>query len=124
MATLEIKRDVRDSAVVVAVVGDIDTATVDTLVTNLETALKAASERGHRLLVVDLDGVTYFGSAGLNAVLGCYESGRADGVVVRLVATAAEVIRPLEVTQLDAVVRPYRTVSEAVSQPIDDSGCG
>ena len=45
MATLEIKRDVRDSAVVVAVVGDIDTATVDTLVTNLETALKAASER-------------------------------------------------------------------------------
>jgi hypothetical protein len=27
-----------------------------------------------------LDGVTYFGSAGLNAVLGCYERGNADGI--------------------------------------------
>lgn len=121
MATLKIRQDVRDSAVVVAVGGDIDTATVETLATNLDTALNAASEYRRRLLIVDLDEVTYFGSAGLNAVLGCHETGLARGVAVRLVASAAEVIRPLQVTQLDAVLRPYPTVSDALADPSDDS---
>ena len=120
MATLETRQDVGDSAVVVAVAGDIDTATVDTLVKNLGTALNAALDHPRRLLIVDLSDVTYFGSAGLNAVLGCYETGLAEGVAVRLVATAAEVIRPLQVTQLDAVIRPYPTVPDAIAGPDDD----
>jgi anti-anti-sigma factor len=117
---LKINQDVRDSAVVVAVAGDIDSATVDTFVKNLSSALDAASDHSRRLLVVDLGEVTYFGSAGLNAVLGCYQTGLADGVAVRLVASAAEVIRPLEVTQLDTVVRPYPTVSDAIAGPPAD----
>jgi anti-anti-sigma factor len=58
--------------------------------------------------------VTYFGSAGLNAVLGCYERGLSDGVAVRLVATNAEVVRPIEVTKLDGVLRPYQTLTDAL----------
>jgi anti-anti-sigma factor len=112
---LEIRQDVGDSAVVVTVAGDIDTATVDALVNNLGTALNMASGHPQKLLIVDLSEVTYFGSAGLNAVLGCYEIGRADDVTVRLVASAAEVMRPLEVTQLDALIRPYPTVADAVA---------
>ena len=104
----------RGSAVVIAVAGDIDTATVGTLVDELEGALDAVSDQG--VLVIDFDKVTYFGSAALNAVLSCFESGRSDGVTVRLVASNAEVLRPLEVTQLDAVVRPYPTVSEALAE--------
>jgi anti-anti-sigma factor len=115
LATLEIRQDVGDAAVVVAVAGDIDTATVDALVKNLGTALNVASGHRQKLLVVDLNEVTYFGSAGLNAVLGCYEIGRADDVTVRLVASAAEVVRPLQVTQLDAVIRPYPTVADAIA---------
>lgn len=122
MADLVIKQDVRDSAVVVAVAGDIDTATVDALTTNLDAGLSAASEQSHRLLVVDLDGVTYFGSAGLNAVLGCYEAGATAGVAVRLVTNAAEVLRPLEVTRLDTVLRPYPTLPDALARPADDGG--
>jgi len=115
LATLEIRQDVGDSAIVIAVAGDIDTATVDALVKNLGTVLNAASCHPQKLLIVDLSEVTYFGSAGLNAVLGCYESARAEGVAVRLVASADEVMRPLQVTKLDAVIRPYSTVADAIA---------
>jgi anti-anti-sigma factor len=117
LTTLELRQDVRGSAVVIAVAGDIDTDTVGSLVDELESALDAVSDQGPKVLVIDFDKVTYFGSAALNAVLSCFESGRADGVTVRLVASNAEVLRPLEVTQLDAVVRPYPTVSEALAEP-------
>ena len=60
--------------------------------------------------------MTYFGSAGLNAVLGCYERGVSDGVAVRLVASNAEVIMPIEVTKLDTVLRPYQTVTDALER--------
>ncbi len=120
MATLNITQDVRDSAVVVAVAGDIDSATVDMLAAKLDAALESAAEHPQKLLVVDLGEVTYFGSAGLNAVLGCFEKGQADGVAVRLVASAAEVIRPLQVTQLDTVVRPYPSVSDALAGSADE----
>jgi len=42
----------------------------------------------------------------LNAVLGCFERGRSDGVSVRVVASNAEVIMPIAVTKLDNVLRP------------------
>lgn len=116
---MKITQDVRDSAIVVAVAGDIDSATVDALMASLETGLTVASEHAQQLLVIDLGEVTYFGSAGLNAVLGCYEAGLSRGVAVRLVASAAEVIRPLEVTQLDTVIRPYPTISDALAARAD-----
>lgn len=71
-----------------------------------------------RVLVVELDDVTYFGSAGLNALLGCTERGGAHGVAVRVVATNAEVTRPIEVTGLDKVLRPHRTVDEAIRSAV------
>ena len=114
LALLEVKQDVRDAAVVVSAGGDIDSGTVDTLISHLDAALEAAVAHPTRLLVLELGDVTYFGSAGLNAVLGCYEKGRSDGVAVRLVASNAEVILPIEVTKLDGVLRPYRTVTDAL----------
>jgi anti-anti-sigma factor len=111
---LEVKQDVREAAVVVSVGGEIDSGTVDTLISHLDAALQAASEHPARLLVLEMSDVTYFGSAGLNAVLGGYEKGRSDGVAVRLVASNAEVMIPIEVTRLDNVLRPFRTVSEAL----------
>jgi anti-anti-sigma factor len=115
VALLEVKQDVRDAAVVVSAGGDIDSGTVETLVTHLDAALQVASDHPMKLLVLELADVTYFGSAGLNAVLGCYERGLSDGVSVRLVASNAEVIMPIEVTKLDIVLRPYQTVTDALS---------
>ena len=112
---LEVNQDVRESAVVLGVAGDIDSATVDALIRQLDDALSVASNHAQRLLVVDLGEVTYFGSAGLNAVLGCYQNGAAEKVAVRVVATVAEVMRPLQVTKLDAVIRPYPSVAQALA---------
>lgn len=114
MPLLEVKQDVRDAAVIVSAGGEIDSGTVDTLTTHLDAALEAASDHPTRVLVVELGDVTYFGSAGLNAVLGCYERGRSDGVSVRVVASNAEVIMPIEVTKLDDVLKPYQTVADAL----------
>jgi len=114
VALLEVKQDVRDAAVVVSAGGEIDSGTVDTLITHLESALETASDHPTRLLVIEMGDVTYFGSAGLNAVLGCYERGLSDGVSVRVVASNAEVIMPIEVTKLDRVLKPYQTVTDAL----------
>jgi anti-anti-sigma factor len=111
---LEVKQDVRDAAVIVSAGGEIDSGTVDTLISHLDAALEAALDHPSRVLVLELGDVTYFGSAGLNAVLGCYERGMSDGIAVRLVATNAEVIMPIEVTKLDNVLKPYRTVADAL----------
>jgi anti-anti-sigma factor len=117
VALLEVKQDVQDAAVVVSAGGEIDSGTVDTLVSHLDAALETAVSHPTRLLVLELGDVTYFGSAGLNAVLGCYERGLSDGVAVRLVASNAEVTLPIEVTKLDNVLRPYPTVTDALDGP-------
>lgn len=114
MELLDIVRDIRNDAVVVCAKGEVDSSTVDLLVTALDAAVLEAQAHPARVLVVELDEVTYFGSAGLNALLGCSERGVAQGIAVRLVANNTEVARPIEVTRLDTVLRPYRTVAEAI----------
>lgn len=114
MALLEANQDVRDSAVVVSVVGEVDSGSVETLQRHLDTAIEAAGGHPAELLIIELSRVTYFGSAGLNALLECYEKGLAAGVSVRVVAANAEVARPIEVTRLDKVLRPYGSVADAV----------
>ena len=114
VALLEVKKDVRESGVIVFADGEIDSGTVDTLVSHLDAALEEASGHPTRILVLELGDVTYFGSAGLNAVLGCYEKGLADDVSVRVVASNAEVIMPIEVTKLDRLLKPYPTVMDAL----------
>ena len=121
VALLEVRQDVRDAAVILSAGGEIDSGTVETLIAHLDAALESAGEHSGRLLVIDLGDVTYFGSAGLNAVLGCYEKGLADGVAVRLVASNAEVIMPIEVTKLDTVLKPYPTVTDALAGSLDGS---
>jgi anti-anti-sigma factor len=74
------------------------------------------------LLILDLQGVTYFGSAGLNAVLDCHKQGLQAGTSVRLVADNGLVVRPIEVTNLDSLLDLYPTLSDALEGR--DSGQG
>jgi anti-anti-sigma factor len=114
VALLEVSQDVRDAAFVVSAVGEVDSESFATLVFHLDTALKRALDHLVRLLVIDLSGVFHFGSAGLNAVLECQEKGQSAGIVVRIAAPNPEVLRPIQVTKLDGVLRPYPSVSAAV----------
>lgn len=115
MGLLDVAREIIDGAVVIHASGEVDSGTVDELGDALAAGLVAAGGPPARMLVVKLDDVTYFGSAGLNAVLSCYEQGLAEGVAVRVVAGNAEVVRPIEVTKLDGLLRPYPTLTDALN---------
>jgi anti-anti-sigma factor len=114
MELLAVDSDIRPEAVLVRVTGEIDSSTAGELRSQLEASLLQANTHESRLLIVDLQGVTYFGSAGLNAVLDCYKQGLRAGTSVRLVADNDLVVRPIEVTNLDALLELYPTLPDAL----------
>ena len=114
MDLLAVECEDRDDSVIVRATGDIDSSTVAMLTGKLSAALQLARKHPARLVILDLQAVTFFGSAGLNAVLDCHEDGVADGTSVRLVADNAQVLRPIEVTSLDRVLSVYPTLPEAL----------
>jgi anti-anti-sigma factor len=114
MELLVVDSEVRPEAVLVRAKGEVDSSTAGELSSQLEAALQQAESQGSRLLIVDLQGVTYFGSAGLNAVLDCHKQGLQAGTSVRLVADNGLVVRPIEVTNLDSVLELYPTVPDAL----------
>lgn len=94
--------------------GDIDSSTVDKFTAGLTAALSLAAAHPARLVVIDLGGVEFFGSAALNAVLDCHEAGQRVGTSVRLVADHDNVLRPVQVTALDRIFDIYPTLSAAL----------
>ncbi len=114
MELLTVDSEIRPEAVLVRVTGEIDSSTAGELRSQLEASLLQANTHESRLLIVDLQGVTYFGSAGLNAVLDCYKQGLRAGTSVRLVADNDLVVRPIEVTNLDALLELYSTLPDAL----------
>jgi anti-anti-sigma factor len=114
MDLLMVDCEVRPEAVVLQAKGEVDSSTADDLTSQLDAALQQAGAQTSRLLIVDLQAVTYFGSAGLNAVLDCHRQGQQAGTSVRLVADNGLVVRPIEVTNLDSVLELYPTLPEAL----------
>ncbi len=112
-------------AVILQARGDVDSSTVEELITHLTAALQTAARHPARLLIVDLQSVNFFGSAGLNAVLDCHEAGIAAGAAVRVVADHVQVLHPIRITELDRVFDIYPTMSAALRQRCtEDSGPG
>jgi anti-anti-sigma factor len=114
MDLLVVDYEVRPEAVVLQAKGEVDSSTAGDLNSQLDAALQQAGTHASRLLVIDLQGVTYFGSAGLNAVLDCHRRGLQAGTAVRLVADNRLVVRPIEVTNLDSVLELYPTLPDAL----------
>lgn len=114
MKLLLVDCEIRPDAVVVGAKGEVDSVTVNQLVAQLDAGLKAAATHTARLLIIDLRALTYFGSAGLNAVLECHQQGIQTRTTVRLVADHNLVARVIQVTNMDSVLKLYRTVSDAL----------
>jgi anti-sigma B factor antagonist len=114
MEALVVDHEARKDAVVVRVQGDVDSITVGELSSHLAAALELAATHSAHLVIVDLQSVTFFGSAGLNAIFDCRERGLAVGTFVRLVVDNDYVLRPLEVTKLDRVFEIYPTLTDAL----------
>jgi anti-anti-sigma factor len=122
MELLVVDSEARPEAVVVHVEGEIDSSTASELRSQLESALQQAGDHESRLLIIDLQGVTYFGSAGLNAVLDCHKQGLRVGISVRLVADNELVVRPIEVTNLDSLLDLYPSLPDALEGRESEQG--
>jgi anti-sigma B factor antagonist len=112
---LQVDIDERPDAVVLDVEGEIDGLTAP----RLHAAMTEAFDRlGGRPLVVDLTRVTFLGSQGLQVLLdGAREAIHHRGFeTLRIVVDHARpVIRPIELTGLDAVLTTFHTVAEALT---------
>ncbi|HVV24037.1 MAG TPA: STAS domain-containing protein [Pseudonocardiaceae bacterium] len=104
-AVLTVRQERHGGVVVVSLVGELDMATADDAADRLDLAAASAST-----LVVDLTGVRFFGSAGLNVLLRL----RAAGVDVRLVADHQAVLRPLQLMGVADQFVIHRSVDDAV----------
>ena len=114
MALLAVEHASGDDAVIVQAKGEVDSSTADELAAHLTAAVNAAETHPARLVIVDLQQVNFFGSAGLNAVLDCHQSGAAAGTAVRLVADHGQVLQPLQITELDRILDIHPSVTAAL----------
>jgi anti-anti-sigma factor len=115
MESLVVERKALEDAVLVRVQGDVDSISVGELNSQLAVALELAATQPVRPLAIDLQSVTFFGSAGLNAIFDCREKALAASTSVLLVVADNEyVLRPLEVTKLDRVFEVHRSLTDAL----------
>ena len=99
-------------AYVLAVAGELDIGTSE----RLEAELDALLEQGARRLVVDLLGVTFFGSVGLALLTRAAKRTRAVGGECIVVSDDPRILRVFEITGLDRILRIQRSLMEAVEE--------
>lgn len=108
-----IDREIHDFVVLTRVHGEIDLNVMDDLRQALGIAL--ALTTAPFPMVVDLDGVTFMASAGLNELIETDRRAREQGAELRVVANRREVLRPLEITGLLGQLDVRKSVEDAVS---------
>ncbi|ANY07937.1 anti-anti-sigma factor [Pseudonocardia sp. HH130630-07] len=96
-------------AVVVGVLGEIDTMTAPVVRERIAGRIPSA-----RLLVIDLTRVTFLGSAGLAALVEAKEKAEAAGITLRLVCGSHAVTRALQATSLLSLFDVADGVPEAL----------
>jgi anti-sigma B factor antagonist len=96
---------------VVVVSGDVDLGTAPDFEDELARAVEGGLDGG---LVIDLSGVSFIDSTGLNALVRAFERQRLAGEGLALVSDDSRVTMMLEVTRLDRVLRRYPTRAEAL----------
>lgn len=97
-------------AVVVQVSGELDLLTTP----KLDSAAGEALRQHPPLLVLDLTGVTFLGSAGMASLVAVRQAA-GDDVQIRLAAADPVVVRAMEVVGLDQEFPMYPTCAEALS---------
>ena len=105
-------RPVREGAYLVTVAGEVDMLTAGSL---RRTMAPLAADPTVRVLVCDLSRVSFFGCAGVTALLDTREAMLEHGASLRLVAQAYVVLRPLALTGLLEVLPVSADVRSALS---------
>jgi anti-anti-sigma factor len=95
---------------VLAVTGDVDLYTVPRLTAALELAVRERPP----VLVVDLTGVEFFGSVGLNALLAAHDQAAAH-TEIRVVAARRVALSPIQLTGVDRLLAVYPSRAAALA---------
>jgi anti-anti-sigma factor len=96
-------------AVVVTAAGALDFGTAPVLRVRARAALASPPEA----LIVDLAGITFCGSAGLQVIAELAAAAKATNLPFALVTEGRAVLRPLQLTRLDAGLALHPTVTGA-----------
>jgi anti-sigma B factor antagonist len=101
-----------DGVVVATVAGEVDMLTAPAL-----RAAVLAELDDCTVLVIDLSGVSFLGSAGLAVLVEASHEAQRRQVELRLVAAGRSVQRPLEITGLTEVLTTFPSRDDAVGAP-------
>jgi anti-sigma B factor antagonist len=82
----------------------------------LRAALLDAAAQGNGTLIVDMSQTQFCDSAALNVLVRAHQRAQAEGGEVRLVISAADVLRIFTVTGIDRVIPRFLTLGKAVAQ--------
>ncbi len=107
--TLKVRVRKVPEAVVVAAAGDLDLGTAPVLRARARAALAGRPDG----LIVDLDEITFFGSAGLQVIAELVTATTVANLPFAVVAGRRPVLRTLQITRLDATLELHPTVDGA-----------
>ena len=95
--------------VVVTVSGDLDMLTAP----ELDEAIRAAARQAPAAVIVDLSGVDFLGSAGMNLLITAHRD-IAPAAGFGVVADGPATSRPLRLVGFDTLIALYRTLDDAL----------
>jgi anti-anti-sigma factor len=104
----------REDAVVVRFKGEVDLAVEDEFRSHLTAGLDVASTHPARLLILDLNDVTFLASTGLHVLMTCHDQAASDGIAVGVVSASTPVLRVIGATRLEEIIAIYPTVDDAL----------
>ena len=103
-------------ALVLRVAGEVDISTMGTIVRGF-TSMISTRQAGQNLTIIDLSGVTFFGSSGLSALVDCRHSAEKEALGLRLSGTSPAVLGPLQGTGLIRCFDWFPTLDAALDSP-------
>ncbi|MFD5829774.1 STAS domain-containing protein [Lentzea sp. NPDC060358] len=98
-----------DGITLVTVVGEVDRMTPDSPLLQALDAVRGLPAG----VVVDLNAVTFFGSAGVNMLAAVWQQAEASAVPLAIVAGARTVLMPLAISGVDALLALFPSQAEA-----------
>lgn len=107
---LSVSTSDRNGVTVVSLAGELDMTTVD----RAAVALQDATAHG-KAIVLDMTGLRFFSSAGLNLLLQLHEDVQEKHITVQLAGDQRAVARPLELTGLGGLFPMHDTLDAAVA---------
>jgi anti-anti-sigma factor len=110
---LTVQYQQRGPAMLVQITGEVDLQTAGLMHDALTTALTTVT--APHPVVVDLTGISFFGSAGLAELLQAHQHATNNHVPLRIVATSRAVLRPLEITGIAPMLDLCRDITTALT---------